>query len=130
MAETTLEKAPTPDVTTTELARGVTFTPRIDILETEHELLLFADLPGVEQDNVDVRFENGELTLRARRTSPQANRTPLAFEYETGDYFRAFRITEEVDAEKIWAEMKNGVLTLHLPKVEAVKPRKITVKGG
>jgi HSP20 family protein len=130
MADTALEKAQTQDLTTTEEARGVTFTPRIDILETENELLLFADLPGVEQDNVDVRFENGELTLRARRTSPEADRTPLAFEYETGDYFRAFRITEQVDAEKIWADLKNGVLTLHLPKVEAVKPRKITVKGG
>ena len=130
MADTALEKAQTQDLTTTEEARGVTFTPRIDILETENELLLFADLPGVEQDNVDVRFENGELTLRARRTSPEADRAPLAFEYETGDYFRAFRITEQIDAEKIWAELKNGVLTLHLPKVEAVKPRKITVKGG
>jgi HSP20 family protein len=129
MADTALEKAQAQDLTTTEDA-GVTFTPRIDILETENELLLFADLPGVEQDNVDVRFENGELTLRARRTSPEADRAPLAFEYETGDYFRAFRITEQVDAEKIWAELKNGVLTLHLPKVEAAKPRKITVKGG
>ena len=130
MADTALEKAQTPELATTEGARGVTFMPRIDVLETENELLLFADLPGVEQDNVDIRFENGELTLRARRTSPQANRTPLAFEYETGDYFRAFRITEQIDAEKIWAELKHGVLTLHLPKVETVKPRKITVKGG
>ena len=130
MADTALEKAQTQDLTTTEEARGVTFTPRIDILETENELLLFADLPGVEQDNVDVGFENGELTLRARRTSPEADRTPLAFEYETGDYFRAFRITEQIDAEKIWAELKNGVLTLHLPKVEAAKPRKIAVKAG
>jgi HSP20 family protein len=130
MADTALEQAPSAELTPTEESRGVTFTPRIDILETEPELLLFADLPGVEQDNVDIRFENGELTLRARRTSPQADRTPLAFEYETGDYFRAFRITEQIDAEKIWAELKNGVLTLHLPKVEAVKPRKITVKGG
>ena len=130
MADTALEKTPTSDLTAAEESRGVTFTPRIDVLETENELLLFADLPGVEQENVDVRFENGELTLRARRTSPEADRIPLAFEYETGDYFRAFRITEQIDAEKIWAELKNGVLTLHLPKVEAVKPRKITVKGG
>src|SRR5438270_11185081 len=124
MADTALEKAQTPELATTEGARGVTFMPRIDVLETENELLLFADLPGVEQDNVDVRFENGELTLRARRTSPEADRTPLAFEYETGDYFRAFRIPAQVDAGKLWAELKNGGLTLHPPKADTAKPRK------
>jgi HSP20 family protein len=54
----------------------------------------------------------------------------LLWENQVGDFFRAFRISEQVDTGKIWAELKNGVLTLHLPKVEAAKPRKITVRGG
>ena len=130
MAETALQKNQTNGLAPTEVTRGVTFTPPVDIVETEDELLLYADLPGVTQDDVDVRFENGELTLHARRQSAAADREAWLLENDTGDYFRAFRISEQVDATRIWAELKNGVLTLHLPKVEAAKPRKITVKGG
>ena len=65
----------------------------------------------------------------ARRQRPEAS-GDLLWEHEVGDFFRAFRITETVDGSKIWAELKHGVLTLHLPKVEAAKPRKITVRGG
>src|SRR5262245_58547681 len=129
MAETALQKE-TNGLTPAEVTRGVTVTPRVDILENEDELLLFADLPGVTQDDVDIRFENGELTLHARRAPAAGNREAWLVENETGDYFRAFRISEQVDASRIWAELKNGVLTLHLPKVEAAKPRKITAKGG
>ena len=131
MAETALQKDTTSNgLSPSEVTRGVTVTPPVDILETEDELLLFADLPGVTQEDVDIRFENGELTLHARRASTAGNREAWLFENEAGDYFRAFRISEQVDASRIWAELKNGVLTLHLPKVEAAKPRKITVKGG
>src|SRR5262245_24946553 len=130
MAETALQKDTTNGLSPTEVTRGVTVTPRVDILETEDELLLYADLPGVTQDDVDIRFENGELTLHGRRAAAPGDREAWLFENDTGDYFRAFRISEQVDAGGIWAELKNGVLTLHLPKVEAAKPRKITVKGG
>ena len=119
------------EVTTPELTRGaVTFTPRVDIIETPEELLLFADLPGVKSEDVDVRFENGELILHGR-CQPRYN--PAGFllnEYEVGDYYRVFTLNENVDAEKINAELKQGVLTVHLPKSEAVKPRKISVKGA
>jgi HSP20 family protein len=130
MAETALQKETTNGLSPSEVTRGLTVTPRVDILENENELLLFADLPGVTQDDVDIRFENGELTLHARRPQGGGGRVAWLWENETGDYFRAFRISEEVDSGRIWAELKNGVLTLHLPKVEAAKPRKITVKGG
>lgn len=131
MAETALQKDTTSNgLSPTEVTRGVTVTPLVDILETEDELLLFADLPGVTQDDVDIRFENGELTLHARRALAAGNWEAWLLENETGDYFRAFRISEQVDASRIWAELKNGVLTLHLPKVETAKPRKISVKGG
>jgi HSP20 family protein len=129
MADTALQKEPAHTLTPAEVTRNVTYTPRVDILETENELLLFADLPGVKDEAVDIRFENGELTLHARRAPANVTGQWL-WENEIGDFFRAFRISEQVDAGKIWAELKNGVLTLHLPKVEAAKPRKIAVKGG
>jgi len=130
MADTALQKETGNGLTPAEVTRNVTYTPRVDILETEDELLLFADLPGVREENVDIRFESGELTLHARRTQTDVGEGQWLWENETGDFFRAFRISEQVDASKIWAELKNGVLTLHLPKVEAAKPRKITVRGG
>ncbi len=130
MTDTALQTKDDPTLaTSSEVTRGVTYTPRVDILESEGELLLFADLPGVREDDVDIRFENGELTLSARRQRPAATGGWL-WENEVGDFFRAFRITETVDASKIWAELKGGVLTLHLPKVEAAKPHKIAVKAG
>lgn len=101
----------------------------MDILETADELVLFADLPGVKEGDVDIRFESGELTLHARRQASKMTGT-IVWENEVGDFFRAFRISEQIDAGKIWAELKNGVLTLHLPKVETAKPRRITVRGG
>ena len=129
MADTALQTQEPADTRPAEVTRGVTYTPRVDILETEEELLLLADLPGVKEGDVDIRFENGELTLHARR-APMRTTGAVLWENEVGDFFRAFRISEQIDAEKIWAELKLGVLTLHLPKVEAAKPRKITVRGG
>lgn len=112
-----------------EATRAVTFTPRVDIVETENELLLFADLPGVKPADVDVRFENGELTVHGRAAPRHAGGDYLFYEYGVGDFHRAFAITPDVDASRISAELKQGVLTVHLPKSEAVKPRKIAVSG-
>lgn len=119
------------DLTTPEFTRGATtFTPRVDIIETPEELLLFADVPGVRSEDVDVRFENGELILRGQ-CNPRGPATNLLLnEYEVGDFYRVFALSETIDAEKIDAELKQGVLTVHLPKTAAVKPRKITVKGN
>jgi HSP20 family protein len=131
MAETTLKKNEGNGLVRSDESRGLTYTPRVDILETEDELLMHADLPGVREGDIDIRFENGEMTLHARRnaTQPAAVQTWL-WESEPGDFFREFRINERIDSGKIWAELKNGVLSLHMPKVEAAKPRKITVKAG
>jgi len=106
----------------------VTLTPRVDIVETDEELLLYVDLPGVLPQDVDIRFEQGELTLCGRRT-PQAKGRPW-LEYEAGSFHRVFRVTEQIAADKITAEMKDGVMTVHLPKVEAAKPRRIAVKAS
>jgi len=105
------------------------FTPRVDILETDQELLLFAEMPGVRPENVDLRYENGELVLHGRvQPCVASNRQMLLNEYDEGDFYRVFRIDETIDPTKIEAECKNGVLTLHLPKIEAVRPRQIAVK--
>src|SRR5207249_4196547 len=119
----------------TELAKpeetlGVCYTPRVDILGNEEESLLLADLPGVKPEDVDVRFENGELIIDGRCAARHAGANYLLCEYGVGDFYRAFSISEHIDWQKIAAELKNGVLTVHLPKAETAKPKKIIVKGN
>jgi len=132
MAE--LQNVPTKDRTGTaqpETTRGgVFFTPRVDIYETENELTLFAELPGVKPEDVDLRYENGELLLHGRVRPRSANQNLLLQEYDEGDFYRVFTIHESIDSGKITAEAKNGVLVVHLPKAEAVKPRQINVRGA
>lgn len=129
MTENTAPPMPAATTRRADEARAVTITPRIDVLETEDELLLFADMPGVHSDEVDVRFENGELTVHGKRTASHADKQRAGWEYDVASYFRTFRLAEHISADRIQAELKHGVLTLHLPKVEAVKPRRISVKG-
>jgi HSP20 family molecular chaperone IbpA len=76
-----------------EVTRGVSYTPRVDIRETEEELTLFADLPGAKSEDVDVRFENGELCLQARCPARQQGTSYLLSEYGVGDFYRAFPST-------------------------------------
>lgn len=113
----------------TEMTRGLWFTPRVDIMETDEELTLFADLPGAKQGNVDIRYEKGELHLQASCPIRQEATNYMLNEYGVGDFYRSFTISQDIDASRIAAELKNGVLTVHLPKTEAVKPKKIQVKG-
>jgi HSP20 family protein len=108
---------------------GVYFTPRVDIYETDRELTLFADLPGVKPDEVDLRYERGELLLHGRVEPRQPGQSFLANEYEVGDFYRVFTIHESIDAGKISADFKNGVLTVHLPKAEAAQPKQISVRS-
>lgn len=108
---------------------GVTFTPRCDIFETDDELVMCADLPGVEPGDADVCFENGQLEIYARCAPRQEVVNYLGYEYGVGDYYRAFTIGEAINSDKISAELKNGVLTVRLPKSEAVKPKRIAVKA-
>ncbi len=119
------------DVATVERTRGgVSYTPRIDIWESEDELVLYADMPGVAAENLDIQFENRELRIQGKVTPRHEDVNFLYGEYGIGDFYRTFSIGETIDSEKISAEMKDGVLTLHLPKTEAVKPRRIEVKPG
>ncbi|MCG3128477.1 MAG: Spore protein SP21 [Phycisphaerae bacterium] len=117
------------DVKPERVQAGRTYVPFVDIVETPEELLLLADMPGVSSEGVDVRYERGELTIRGTvKPRQEAGTRYLRREYGVGDFHRAFTIGEGIDAEKIEAELKDGVLTLHLPKVRALRPRKIAVK--
>ncbi len=118
------------EVSSPEATRGGEyFSPRVDIYETAKELTLVADIPGVRPEDVDLRYENGELLLHGRIQSHAQTGTRLLNEYEVGDFYRAFSIHESIDSGKISAECKNGVLTVHLPKVEAAQPKQISVKA-
>jgi HSP20 family protein len=115
----------------TETTRGGQyFTPRVDIYETDKELTVYADLPGVRSEDVDLRYERGELMLHGRVRPRERQGTVLLAEYDEGDFYRIFQIHESIDASRISAECKNGVLVVHLPKVEAAQPRQIQIRGG
>jgi HSP20 family protein len=114
---------------TPEQTWGVYFTPRVDIFETEQELTLYADVPGVRPEDVDLRYEQGELLLHGRVKLRHTGETFLLREYEEGDFYRAFTIHESIDSSRIEAECKNGVLVVHLPKTEEAKPRRISVQA-
>jgi len=119
------------EVATLERTRnGVTYSPRIDIWENDEELVLYADLPGVSPEHLDIQFENRELRIHGKVESRHADRNFLYGEYGVGDFYRTFTIGETIDAQRISAELKRGVLTLHLPKTEAVKPRRIAVQSS
>ena len=123
-------KEETAQVAVPERTRGgATFAPRVDILETDSELLLLADVPGVQPDDLDIRYERGELTIHGKVQPRNEEVDYLWSEYEVGDWYRAFTLSEEIDAGKISAELKNGVLTLHLPKVAEAQPKRIQVKA-
>ncbi len=109
---------------------GVYFRPNVDIYELPDELVVAADVPGARSDQIDIQFEDGSLTIHARVADRQRSQGPfLRKEYGVGDYYRTFRVSEHIDPTRISAEYAGGVLTLHLPKVEAVQPRKIEVKA-
>jgi HSP20 family protein len=101
-------------------------TPPVDIFETKDGLTVVADLPGVEQKALDVRVADGILTIHGK-TAHIAPGTPVEPEFELLNFYRQFELPEQLDSEKIAAELKHGVLTLHLPIKEKAKPRKIEV---
>lgn len=109
---------------------AATFTPRFDIWETADELVLSGDLPGVTADNLEIEFENDQLVIHGRVAERGDDRKQLYAEYAVGDFHRSFTIGETIDPSKISAHVSGGVLTVHLPKNERVKSRRIEVKGS
>jgi HSP20 family protein len=107
---------------------GPYYRPNVDIYELPDQLVVLADVPGVKKDQIDIHFEDGSLAIHAKVHPRQESQGPYARqEYGVGDFYRTFRVSEQIDASRISAEYTGGVLTLHLPKVEAMKPRKIKV---
>jgi HSP20 family protein len=109
------------------------WSPPVDIYETENELVLKADLPDVKLEDIDVRVENQTLTLKGERKFEKDDSVTgyHRIERSYGAFTRSFTVPPTVDPDKVSAELKNGVLTVRLPKKEAAKPRqvKIEVKG-
>ena len=105
-----------------------TFLPTTDIFETEQSLTMVLEMPGVDKSKVDVNVENGVLTLQGRIDfAKYEGMQPVYTEYNIGHYRRSFTLSNKIDQGRITAEMKDGVLTLVLPKAEEAKPRQISV---
>lgn len=110
---------------------GLVFTPNVDIFETETDITLLADIPGVKPDDLAIDLKDNVLTL-AGEVKPEESEAekPVYSEYQTGSYYRQFSISEVIDQSKIEAHVTDGVLRLALPKVEKAAPRKIAVQAG
>ena len=122
MAQELMNKQSNGNVAIAERTRqSVTYTPRFDIVETDGDLRLYGDLPGVCKDRLDIRFENRLLEIRGKVESRHTEHQFVYGEYGIGDFYRSFTISEDIDTEKISAELNNGVLTLHLPKTVPVQ---------
>lgn len=106
-----------------------TYVPDTDIYEKEQAIVVVADMPGVDESAVNIHLEKGILTLTGRVTAnDMEGYHVLHREFDGGVYERSFSLSDDIDTEKIEAQMKNGVLTLTLPKSERAKPKQITVK--
>lgn len=105
-------------------------TPACDVYENDEEVLVVADVPGVNTDGLEINLVNGELNIVARRDLAPGEGTLLGMEYRDCDYRRRFAVPGGIDAEKIDAKLEKGVLWLHLPKSQALKPRRIAVRAG
>ncbi len=101
----------------------------VDVYENADELLLVADMPGVTPEEVGIHVDREELTIETHRNFA-ANAKVIAAEFVPRDYRRSFTIPRGLDIDKVKAEFANGVLSLHLPKSPAVKPRQIQVRAG
>ena len=106
------------------------FVPRADIYETMENVVVTVDMPGLTEDAIDITLEKNILTINGISSQNVPDGYSLAFaEYEPGDYERSFQLTDQINREGIQAMYKDGVLKLTLPKAEAAKPRKISVKS-
>ncbi|WP_244818068.1 Hsp20/alpha crystallin family protein [Caballeronia sp. Lep1P3] len=111
--------------------RRMTLAPSVDIVEDAHALTLWADLPGVSKDRLDVKVQDGRLTIDAESAVPVPSNLRLAHAEVRAPYFsRTFSVSEDFDLSKIEASLKDGVLKLTLPRREEAKPRRIEVAAA
>jgi HSP20 family molecular chaperone IbpA len=110
---------------------GLVFTPDVDIYETETQLVLLADMPGVEAKDLVIDLRDDVLTISGEIAPVEGpEEEDILIEYETGRFSRQFTLADVIDQEKIEATLKHGVLQLTLPKVDKATPRKINVTAG
>ena len=129
MSDTAIQKRENQQVNVPErIDQATTFTPLVDIIETGDEFLFQADLPGVNAGDVDLSYENGVLTISGKVEPRQSGQSYIWQEYGVGNFYRQFSLNTPIDADGIKAELKNGVLELHVPKAESAKTRKIEIK--
>jgi HSP20 family molecular chaperone IbpA len=128
-----VQEAEKQEVTEGEAERtraGVAFVPRVDIYETDDSIVVLADMPGVDEQSVDITLEKNVLTINGYVEPVQLENYSLAYaEYRVGDYQRSFSLSNQIDQDGIEATVRDGVLRLHLPKAVPTT-RKISVKAG
>jgi HSP20 family protein len=128
--ETQKEEITTPEGTE-RTRESRCFMPRADIYEADDQIVIIADVPGADKNSIDITLEKNILTINAYVEPEDMTGYSLTFaEYEVGDYQRSFRLSDEIDRDKIEAAIKDGVLRLYLPKASAARMRKINVKAG
>ncbi len=106
-----------------------TVAPMVDILENENEILLYADMPGVDKKDISINIDNGRLALSGIREVKPVGAVTWE-EFGDVEYRRTFSVPQTIDVTAVNAELKEGVLLLHLPKSESAKPRHIEIKAG
>ncbi len=110
---------------------GPTYSPAVDIFESDDRISLLADMPGVKAQDLKIDLRENVLTLSGHVATPEsAKETHVLREYETGTFFRQFTLSEVIDQAKIDAKLTDGVLKLELPKLERARPRQITVRAS
>ena len=110
---------------------GRTYMPAVDIYETPDGLHLWADMPGVDEQSLNIHLDNGVLTIEGQVDLKEYEQLePVYTEYNVGNYVRRFTLSNDVDSERITAHMRNGVLELDIPKAERAKPRRISVQAS
>ena len=119
------------ELTGNELTRpGRTYVPDVDIYETTDSLWLRADMPGVEEQSIEINVKDGVLSIEGQvEVKDYENLRPVYTEYNVGNYSRRFTLANTIDADRIRARMQNGVLELELPKAEQAKPRRIAISA-
>jgi len=106
-----------------------TWSPAVDIFETENELVLTAELPGIEEKEVEIKVEDNTLSIKGERKFEKETKEENYHRIERayGSFFRSFSLPNYIDQEKISAEFENGLLKIHMPKKTEVKPRKVKI---
>lgn len=130
MADTAIQKRDAQQVNIPDrIDQSATFTPLVDIFETNDEFIFQADLPGVKAGDIDVSYERGLLTISGKVQPRQTEQTRYLWqEYDVGNFYRQFTINTEINQDGIRADLKNGVLTLHVPKAESARARMIEIR--